>query len=119
MVQAVGAEIGPDLQVLQHGEVGEHVPPLRDQRDPLGDDAVRGQGGNILSLKPDAARSRLHQARDGPQDRGFARTVGADEGDDLPLRHLKINALNSLNAAVVHPQAIYFKHRQPPPNTPG
>ena len=91
---------------------------LGHQGDALGDDAVGAEGGNVLPLEMDAAVGRLHQSGDGTKGGGFARAVGSNEGDDLPLRHLKGDALDGFDAAVAYLQFINLQHRLPPPNMP-
>ena len=84
----------------------------------LGDDAVRGEAGDVLPLEVDAAMGGLDQSGDGAQRGGFARAVCANQSDDLPLRHLKGDALDGLNTAVADLQFINLQHRLPPPNMP-
>ena len=91
---------------------------LGHQGDALGDDAVGAEGGDVLALEVDAAVGGLHQSGNGAQGGGFARAVGADEGDDLALGYLKGDALYGLNAAVAYLQFINLQHRLPPPNMP-
>jgi len=50
----------------------------------------------------------VQQAGDRVQNGGFARAVRADERDDLALVDLKGNALNGVDAAVVHMDIINF-----------
>ena len=94
------------------------MPPLGHQGDALGHDAVGGQGGDVLPLEVDAPVGGLHQTGDGAQGGGFARPVGPDEGDDLPVGHLEGDALHGLDAAVAHLQFVNLQHRLPPPNMP-
>ena len=91
---------------------------LGHQGDALGNDAVGAEGGDILALEVDTAMGGFHQSGNGAQRGGFARAVGADEGDDLPLGYLKGDALHGLNAAVAYLQFINLQHRLPPPNMP-
>ena len=116
--QVVLPQIGPDLQILHHRQVGKHPASLGDQGDPLGDDAVGGQTGDVLPLEMDAAVGGLYQPGDGAQGGGLACSVGADQGDDLPLGHFKGDALYGLDTAIAHLQFINLQHRLPPPNMP-
>ena len=61
-----------------------------------------------MALKEDAAHLGVQQARDRVQNGGFARAVRADERDDLALVDLKGNALDGVDAAVVHMDIINF-----------
>ena len=70
------------------------------------------------ALEADTSAGGLYQSGNGTQGGGFARAVGADQSDDLPLGHLKGDALHGLDAAVVDSQIINFQHRLPPPNKP-
>ena len=118
VLQAVCSEIGPDLQVLQHRQIREDPPALRDQGEPLGDNAVGGEAGDVLPLEVDASVGGLDQPSDGAQGSGLACAVCADQGDDLPFRHLEGDALDGFNAAVADLQFINLQHRLPPPNMP-
>ncbi len=50
----------------------------------------------------------MQKAGNGGQNGGFARAVRADERDDLALVDLKGNALDGVDAAVVHMDIINF-----------
>ena len=47
--------------------------------------------------------------RDGLERRGLARAVGPDERDELAAAHLQRDALQGLDAAVVHPQVLHVE----------
>ena len=92
------------VRVLQH--IAELPAHLREAL-PRDRDAVHG----------DAARIGK-QAERGLHERGLARAVGADQGDDLAVGYLKADAAQRLDAAVGHVQVFNLQHRLPPPNMP-
>src|SRR4029079_16678365 len=79
------AREGPHLKVLVHGHAGEDAAAFGALRDAELDDLVRTQPVDALAAQDDLALARAKQPGDGPQRRGLAGAVGADEGDDLAL----------------------------------
>ena len=71
-------------------------------------DLVRRDALEVMALKEDAAHLGVQQAGDRVQNGGFTRAVRADERDDLALVDLKGNALDGVDAAVVHMDIINF-----------
>ena len=55
--------------------------------------------------------ARPVDAADGHQGRGFARAVGADQGDDLAVVHAQGNVAQGLNVAVIGVHVAELKHR--------
>src|SRR6202035_1369527 len=61
----------------------------------------------------DRARRRVVQARDGAQQRGLARAVGADQGVDLTGVDGERDAGQRTELAVVHHEVAHLKQRRP------
>src|SRR5690606_3227184 len=51
---------------------------------------------DFCAIDPDAARSRILQAGDHPQQRRFSATGGSDEDHELAIRHFEIDTLQHL-----------------------
>ena len=81
---------------------------LGDLRQTVLNDLMRRNALEVMVLKEDAAHLGVQQAGDRVQNGGFARAVRADERDDLALVDLKGNALDGVDAAVVHMDIINF-----------
>src|SRR6185295_15984968 len=97
-------EEAADLEVLEHAQAGEDLPPLGDLADAEVAGDMRLAAGNVLPLELDFPGAGLLDAGDGADERGLAGAVGADDGDDLALRHLERNVGEGLSIAVVQIQ---------------
>ena len=98
------------LQVLQHRHAGEDAPPFRRMGDAAAHDAEGGQVGDVLAVEGDGAAGGARVAANRHQQRGFSRAVGADQGDDLALVHLQIDAAKRLHRAVERMHAFHRQH---------
>src|SRR5262249_7078085 len=78
-----------DGDVVEDGELAERAGDLEGTGDPAVADGVRRQPGHLLAPEPDRARRRRQRARHAVEQRGLAGAVGADEAEDLALRHLE------------------------------
>ena len=114
-LRLVPAEIGPQLQVLQHRQVGEYPPSLGTHGDTLADNPVNGLAQKLPAVPLDGAGGGLYKAGDGTQGGGLAGAVGADQSDNLAVRHLQGDTPQGLDAAVGHVEIFNFKHPPPPP----
>ena len=94
----------------------KHPPSLRRHGDAFPDDLVDGHPEQFLAVPLDGTALRLDQTGDGAEHGGFTGAIGADQGDDLAVRHFQGNAPQRLDAAIGHMKVFNFKHRQPPPN---
>jgi len=75
---------------------------------------------DALTVKADLAAAGTNQARDGFQGGRLARPIGADERDDLALRHLQADLMQRGPVAVGHAQILQLKHGpSPDPDRPG
>src|SRR5439155_792081 len=92
--------VRPEEQVLDDAHEGEQAAPLRHLDDPALDPPMRGDGGQILAAEEDASPPRRHEAGDDAQRGGLARSVGADERDDLALAHLERDRRERLHITI-------------------
>ena len=98
----IAAQVRAHLQVFQHRQVGKHAASLGRLGDARLQHLVDGLAQQLLIVIGDGAAVGLHQAGDGAQGGGLTGAVGADQGDDLAVRHLKADTPQGLDAAVGH-----------------
>jgi hypothetical protein len=79
-------KLGPEIQVLRHGQRGFERVEVRQVMRLFGKDHVRPS-----TLKPDRAFARPQQSGDDPQQRGLARPVRAGQHQGLPGLRRKID----------------------------
>ena len=70
--------------------------------------------GELVALEADRAAERAVQPRDVVVQRGLADAVAAQDGHDLALADVEIDAAQDLDLAVAGTQAADFKHGTPP-----
>ena len=99
---AIRARRRADPQVLADREATEDPAILGHERDAQTQDCVRRAADYRPSLEQDVTRGRPEGAGDRPQGRRLARTVVADEADELALGDLERQMLHRRTAAVVH-----------------
>ena len=75
-------------------------------RDPEPGDAMRRQARQMVLLEKCLARLGAHVTRDDVDQRGLARTVGADEAEDRALVDFERHAVDGLDAAEMPLEAI-------------
>ena len=95
-------QVSAGFQILQHRQVGKYTAAFGSMGNALFQHLVDGQAQQFLIVVGNRAAVCLHQAGNGTQHGGLACAVGADQGDDLSLRHFQINAAQGLDAAVGH-----------------
>src|SRR3954469_19270623 len=101
---------GPrQLEVVLHGQRGEHVPAFGYQRETAARALISRQDGHVTLTQLDAAprgaecpRQRFHQ-------RGFASAVGAEHADRLARREPKADVAKHREASVA---ALEVRHLQ-------
>ena len=69
--------------------------------------------GDVVALELDRTRSGARVAADRHQQRRLAGAIGADQGHDLALADIEVDAVQRLDGAVEGGDAPYFKHRGP------
>ena len=110
---AGSAKRGAHLQILEHGHAREDAPALGHLRDAAPDDLV-GRRAPVMSSPSSrtAPEPRAGIAANGHQQRRFAGAVGADQGDDLALGDLEVDAVQRLDGAVEGGDAANGEHRR-------
>jgi hypothetical protein len=104
-----------DAQVVADGEPRErHLPPHQ-QGHALVDDLLRFQIRAVGPEDADDAAMGMVEARHRPQQRALAGAVGAEEGHDLPFRHLQVDVEQDLLGAVVEVEVVDLQRRDGPP----
>src|SRR6185312_15627713 len=98
------------LQVLEHRHAREDAPALRHLRYAATNDLVGRQLGDVLAVEPDRARARARIAAYRHQQGRLAGAVGADQGDDLALGDVEVDAVQRLDGAVEGGDSPDFKH---------
>ena len=102
----VATRIGADLEVFEHGHVGDDAPALHDLEDAAAHDLFGILVGDRLSVEGDVARDDLavlgmQEARDRFQGRGLAGAIGAKQRDDLAFGNLQADAAQDENDIVI------------------
>jgi hypothetical protein len=103
--------VGPEVEVLAHGELRPQLPPLRDERDP----ELGARGGRQLheraAAEANVARARRPDAGDRPERGGLPGAVRAEERHDLALAHLEREPVQDLDVAVEDVDAVHAEER--------
>ena len=99
-------------EVLGHRQPEEDAAVVRHVRDAQPRPRGRRHPGQVGAVQPDRAASRLEQPGDGPQRRGLARAVGAEQRHDLPGAHGQRQVAHDRRRPVVgDAQPIEFEYR--------
>ena len=111
--QAAGLGVGTHLKVLEHRQRREHLPAFGNVSNPQVRAGGGGDGQEISALEPNHARHRAHGARDGFEQGGLPRTVGAHDRGELAGLHPDRDAVQDWYAAVPGAQRFDLKHWRP------
>src|SRR5262249_43561620 len=111
----VAPEISAHQEILAHGQPVEDPPALGDVGDALEDDLVGWATGQALALEDHATPARGQESRDGLERGGLAGAVVAEGGHDPAAIHAEGHALQSVNLAVIHVEAVNVQQGAPPP----
>ena len=96
-------DLEPEGDVARHRHVGEQRVVLEHHADAP---RARRQVRDVAPRDADRARTRALEAGDHAKRRGLAAARGAEEGDELAGRHVKVEALHHLMVAVALGQAL-------------
>jgi hypothetical protein len=106
------------LEVPQPGDQDEVLPSAEDlvhRRELPGEtDGLAYVGGlcrDIEAVDPDGPRVGLEQRGQDPHDRGLARPVGAEQGEDAAPRHVEVHASQHPQLLVRLRQALHVDRR--------
>jgi hypothetical protein len=92
-----------DVEVLQHAQLFEDRRGLEGTTDAEAHDLVRLHGEQVAVAEPRLAGAS-HQPREGVDQRGLARTVGADEEVEPTLQQRDVDSFDRLEAVEVDGQ---------------
>ena len=88
-IRAVLSGVRPQRQILLHRQLRKHAPPLRHLRQAQLDDFMRFHAADGLAAKGYLPLFGLEQPGNSMERGRFARTVCADQRDDLALVHIE------------------------------
>ena len=88
------------LQVLGHGQGGEHALAAGHEHHALGHRLGGSLAGDVVAVEHDGAAARSGQPRDRGEQRRLAGAVGAQQRDDLVAVHVAVHAEEHLRLAV-------------------
>ena len=95
-------------QVFVDRQLLEDSPPLGDLGHSHMHNFVAGCLGNVLSLKKHGPGLFGNQTGNTLHGSGFSGAVGTDQGHDLPLLHMKTDALQCTDHTVIYLEIIHF-----------
>src|SRR5262249_24092574 len=104
------AAVGTHLEVLADRHRGPELSRLRDQHESSLHELVRRTAHDIDAVEEDLAAARREQADDRLQHGGLARSIGADQSDDLSLRDIEGQIPDRLNGAVIDIDVSDLQH---------
>ena len=111
---AANLHVGAKLQILAHGHGREHLAALGHQSAAQGRDGLGRVAADILLVEKDLAGLAAQKPRNGLEQCGLARAIGADDGHDLTGRNVDRHPVQDLEVPVAGLQAADPKHRPPP-----
>ena len=94
-------------QVLPDGQAREHRCATGNLTDTEPGDLARRRVGDVPPVQDDGAEVRLGHPGHGPQERRLAGAVGAEQRDDLALRHLHVHVEQDLHPSVAHVEVVH------------
>ncbi|MNP26511.1 hypothetical protein D3C76_1193700 [compost metagenome] len=101
----IHGQVRKQVEVLEH-----HAHLLTHGIDVLFERATFQWSIDLLALQPDLAVVEHFQVIDRAQERAFARSARADDGDDLSARDGKIDALEYFKCSIGLASALHFNH---------
>src|SRR5271165_2933384 len=115
-IDALGAhapgpgDLGRQEQVLFNGEAREDRSLLWTERDPKPCDPLDRQSDELAVAEHDRARAPADDAHDRLQGGRLARAVAAEQGHDLALAHVEIDAVENVRFVVPGLEALDREH---------
>ena len=104
---ALKKAMAPQQKVVQHRGRFKQLNVLEGARNAQGGDLVALHLGQVLALKVDLSSTGVEHAGDRIEQRGFARTVGADHGQHFAGRDFQAQIGNGLHAAKSERQFVH------------
>ena len=110
-IQRSGAHLTGQLHVFQRGQVGHQVVELKHEahvQPPVFRQLPAGQAGDLLAAHDDLAGGDLVHAAQQVQNRGLARTAGAQHHGQFALLHLETDAVGCQHLFAAH--LVFFRN---------
>jgi hypothetical protein len=108
---AVHLEQPPGHDVVEHAHALEEGHVLERAGDAERRHVVGPQVRSVASLEADLARGGVIEAADHVEQRGLARSVGADDRHDLSAPDLEAHPIESLDGAEPHADLVHLQQR--------
>ena len=105
-------QIGPQMEIVQDGQMGKELPAFRDLGNAQGDDLDRRKGGYFRSFVADGTALRLDEAGNRFQKGCFTRAIGADNGYHAAGRNGHGNILQRLDISIEGRHPSQLKHNR-------
>ena len=99
------AGLAGQLQVVAHGQLGEHARDLEGATEPEVHAPVRRQARHVVAAEGDAAAAGLHLAGEHLEQRGLAGAVGADHHMRFAGAHADVHVVQHVDLPVGLAQA--------------
>ncbi len=112
-VAAVRPLVGAHSQIVQHGELGEDLPPLGHEDEPALDPLERQEARDVLAAVADVSGRGLLETGDDPERCGLARGVRPDDADDLARGDFEAHAVEDVDLGVVAVDPVKLEHVPP------
>ena len=94
------ADSGAHLQVFLHGHARENAAPLRRLRNAEANNLMDRHVGDVMAIEGDGSGAGARCAANGHHQGRFSGAIRTDEGGDLALLHIEVDAPQGLNFAV-------------------
>jgi hypothetical protein len=95
-------------QIRLDRQAGEHLPALRNLCEPTPHHVVRRPAGDVVAGDSNPPSRRPHHPADGVEERGFARTVGADQRDPLTGSERERDAVERHGRPVADDEVVHL-----------
>src|SRR6185312_17486705 len=99
--------LAAEVEILAHAHIAEELARLRALHDTAARDRAGGPAGEAVAAEADLARIG-NEAGDRVEERGLARAVQADDGDELAFLDVDAHLLERLRLAVEHADVLDF-----------
>jgi hypothetical protein len=103
--------VAPDQHVLERRQVPEETEILEGAGEADAREAPSAQAEQVGALEAHAARGRLIHAREDVEERGLARPVGTDHGEQLAARDVEAHVRERGDVPEAQRQVAHLEHR--------
>ena len=102
--------LAADIQILEHGQIGEDAPVLRHETKPPARDLEWLEMGDVLAQEAHGAAALRDQGHQGFEGRRFAGAVAAHERDHFAAADLERRLEQNLRSAVPRREPLHLEH---------